>query len=137
MDDVKQWNEEREKEKERVLTNITLAKSLSTLGFSISDDSDIYNALKQCTLSRTEDSCPEFLGAQEIKIGKEPVFSLNYPVTFEDKGLRDFIQENFEEQIGEITLTDDELDQFKRHLEASLSDWISENWRDFTENRGD
>ncbi|MFH1897812.1 MAG: hypothetical protein ABH886_06190 [Candidatus Desantisbacteria bacterium] len=116
--------------------NITLAKSLSTLGFSISDDSDIYNALKQCTLSRNEDSCPEFVG-QEIKIGKEPIFSENYPVTFEDKGLRDFIQENFEEQIGGITLTDEELDQFKRHLEASLSDWISENWREFTENRGD
>ena len=67
----------------------------------------------------------------------EPVFSENYPVTFEDKGLRDFIQENFEEQIGGITLTDEELDQFKRHLEASLSDWICDNWRDFTENRGD
>lgn len=67
----------------------------------------------------------------------EPVFSENYPITFEDKGLRDFIQENFKEYLKNIVLTDEELDQFKRHLEASLSDWISENWRDFTENRGD
>ena len=65
------------------------------------------------------------------------IFSVNYPVTFEDKGLRAFLQENFEAYFTTITLTDEELDQFKRHLEASISDWICENWRDFTENRGD
>lgn len=116
-----------------------LIPSLIRLGFSISDTNyhaDIIEALSQCKLVKKEDSCPEFLGADEIDI-KEPVFSMDYPVTFENKGLRDFIQENFKEYFKSITLTDEELDQFKRHLEASLSDWISENWRDFTENRGD
>lgn len=115
--------------------------SLVRLGFSISDGSDhadVLEALSQCKLVKNEDSCPEFLGAQETEIKlSEPIFSVNYPVTFEDKGLRDFLQENFEAYFQNIVLTDEELDQFKRHLEASLSDWISENWRDFTENRGD
>lgn len=109
-----------------------LIPSLIRLGFSISDTNyhaDIIEALSQCKLVKKEDSCPEFLGADEIDI-KEPV-------TFEDKGLRAFIQENFAEYFKSITLTDEELDQFKRHLEASIGDWISENWRDFMDNRGD
>ncbi len=100
--------------------------SLVRLGFSISDGSDhadVLEALAQCKLVKKEDSCP--------------VYSQDYPVTFEDKGLRDFLQENFEAYFKSIVLTDDELDLFKRHLEASLSDWISENWHDFMQNRGD
>ncbi len=97
----------------------TIMSALHSLGFKISDDSDhtdVLEALYQCKLVKNED---------------------NEPITFNDKGMRDFIQENFEEQIGGITLTDEEIEQFKRHLEASISDWISENWRDFTVNRGD
>lgn len=122
--------------------HIKLQDALNTLGFSISDDNyhaDMLNAISQCKLVKKEDSCPEFLGAQEtdIKTISEPVFSENYPVTFEDNGLRRFIQDNFAEYFGNITLTDEELEQFKRHLEASFSDWISENWHDFMQNRGD
>lgn len=36
----------------------------------------------------------------------EPVFSENYPVTFDDKGMRDFIQENFEEYLTPIELAE-------------------------------
>jgi len=101
--------------------------ALHSLGFKISDDSDhtdILEALYQCKLVKKDAI-------------KEPVFSENYPITFDDKGMRDFLQENFRAYFKVITLTDEEIDQFKRHLEASISDWISENWRDFTENRGD
>jgi hypothetical protein len=63
------------------------------------------------------------------------------PVLFDDKGLRDFIQDNFAEEkiywINDIHLTDKMIEQFKRHLEADISYWISENWKDFTQNRGD
>ncbi len=63
------------------------------------------------------------------------------PVLFDDKGIRDFIQDNFAEEkdgwISDIHMTDKMIEQFKHHLEADISDWLKDNWKDFTENRGD
>lgn len=63
------------------------------------------------------------------------------PIIFNDKGLRDFIYDNFAEEkgdwISDINPTDEQIDQFKHHLEADIRDWLFDNWRDFTTNRGD
>lgn len=98
--------------------------ALKRLGFKISDDTDhtdVLEALSQCKLVK-----------REIE---------NYPITFDNKGLRDFIQDNFAEEnidwISDVHLTDEMIEQFTRHLEADISDWLKDNWKDFTENRGD
>jgi len=97
--------------------------ALKRLGFKISDDTDhtdVLEALSQCKLVK-----------REIE---------NYPITFDNKGLRDFIQDNFAEEnidwISDVHLTDEMIEQFTRHLEADISDWLKDNWKDFTENRG-
>jgi hypothetical protein len=97
--------------------------ALKSLGFKISDDSDhtdVLEALYQCKLVKNED---------------------NEPITINDKGIRAFIQDNFAEVkidwISDIHLNDEMIEQFKRYLEASISDWLKDNWKDFTENGGD
>jgi len=106
--------------------------ALKRLGFKISDDTDhtdVLEALSQCKLVK-----------REIEV-KEPIWSENYPITFDNKGLRAFIQDNFSEEnidwISDVHPTDEMIEQFKRHLEADISDWLKDNWKDFTENRGD
>jgi hypothetical protein len=80
----------------------------------------------------------EYLVEKKLTTITEPVFSENFPITINDKGMRDFIQENFFDTAGEGQhIEDKELETFKQYLEASIGDWIMDNWKDYMNNRGD
>lgn len=65
----------------------------------------------------------------------------NEPVIFDNEGLKTFIKENIIEvkgdSIGDFIASDEEIEQFKNHLQATIGDWLMDNWKDFIDNRGD